>query len=868
MARWVIKDVDEEKAKAISRKYDIPLLAAEIILRRQIENLDEFLNPSEDLVGDPFLLKDMKKAVDVLIGAWKKKEKILIHGDYDVDGITGAALLYTFMKSRGWDVQVYIPDRMSDGYGISPQAVEEFASKGFTVLLTVDCGTTAYESVELAKKLGMRVVITDHHEVMEKLPPADALVNPHRPDDPYPFKELAGVGVGYKLVQALGNVFGLELDDLRDLLDLVALGTVADMVPLVGENRYYVKEGLRKIGKVRHGLRKLVEKLSLSEVRSRDISYKIAPRLNAAGRMGSAYDAFKLLVAEDEEEAEKMAEALFGHNLLRQAIENDIFKEALNMVMENELYKNPVIVVGGENWHIGVIGIVASKIANKFKKPAIVVSFSNGVGKGSARSVNGVSVMEIFQELKDLFVEFGGHSMAVGFTIEKSGFEDLKKKVASLSVERQEEVIDVDAVIDMEDVNPSLFEVIDLFEPFGLGNPPLTFLIKDMNIQKASFFDGGNSVNLTLRKKGRKITAVWMGLDPDHSLLIKQGTVKIDVIGEIEPDFFSPKLKIFDARFRSGVEEMDSLVIGRVEERIDKEELMVKRKASELLWDEFSGGVVFSDIRARNAVLRRLMAKGSVFVGCCLQIVESVYRSLLRHAEIRREKFLTIREFLERGSADSLVVLIEPQILMKLRGIGIVEDFIKEIAKIDNKFAVGTRIPKGIKSLLKDMRFKKLRAKFHKEEMRIQDMRGKNYKPAYGNFVIVADDPEQFSSLTDGQIYSHALNRFQRASMVNLIKRGSVRRFSSTPSSDGLPTFLRNGEISFLSYPTTPYELLDSIYPTLDGTSLTFILAYDIEPKEYDGEIEKTYEREINEKVASSQVREILKILQDHEVII
>lgn len=868
MARWVIKEVDEEKAKAVSKEYGIPLLAAEIILRRNVEDLDDFLHPSKSLVGDPFALKDMEKAVEFLVKAWKKKAKVLIHGDYDVDGITGASLLYTFMKSRGWNVQVYIPDRMSDGYGISAQAVKEFVRDGGKYLLTVDCGTTAHESISLAKELGMTVIVTDHHEVMGDLPPADALINPHRPDDQYPFEELAGVGVAFKLVQALGDRFGLELDDLLDYLDLVALGTVADMVLLTKENRFFVKEGLSRISGGRYGLKKLAEKLSISEVRSRDISYKIAPRLNAAGRMGSAHDAFKLIVSESEEEAEKMVETLFGHNMLRQAIENDIFKEAIDIVERENLHSDPIIMVGGENWHVGVIGIVASKIANKYGKPAIVVSFSDGIGKGSARSVNGVSIMDVFHEFEDMFVEFGGHSMAVGFTIKKEFFDKLRGEIRKVKIEKAEEKIEIDAVIDLEDVNPTLFEVIDTFEPFGLGNPPLMFLLKDLDISKASFFDGGNSVNLALRKKGRKLNAIWMGLDHDQSLMIRQGAVKIDVVGEIEPDFFSPKMKITDARFKSGVDEIDRLVSGRNEHPIDKEELISKKRASDLLWEDFYGGVIFSDIRTRNAILRKMLNGNVLFVGGCEQIVEHVFRSLLRYGEVEREKFLTVEEFMSREILPDLLVIIEPQILFAFRENSLVRDFISEVAKIEKKFAVGTKMPEGIKNLLKDMKFKKLRAKFHRIEMRLQDMRGRDYRPSHVRFAIVSESPEEFSSLVEGQVYSHLHNRFQRASMVNLIKRGSVRKFATTPSTDGLPTFLGNGEVVVASSPRTPYELLDAIYPVLDGEFLTLILAFDPKPREMKGKLEKLYEEEINAKFIQSSLKDILRSFQDHGVVI
>ncbi|MCD6450583.1 MAG: single-stranded-DNA-specific exonuclease RecJ, partial [Thermotogaceae bacterium] len=827
MAAWILKEVNHEKVLQLVREYGIPRLAAEILLRRGIEDIDSFLNPDISLLNDPFLIKDIDKAVDILISSWKKKEPILIHGDYDVDGVTGSALLYSFMNKKGWNVDVYIPDRMNDGYGVSSSTIEEYFKKGFKVLLTVDCGTTAHESVKLAKNLGMKVVITDHHKVVGELPPADAVVNPHRPDDLYPFKDLAGVGVAFKLVQALADRFGMEFEDIEDLLDLVALGTVADMVTLKDENRFLVKRGMKKIGKTRAGLKKLLEKLSIKEVRSRNISYKIAPRLNAAGRMGTAYDAFKLLISKDGKEAEEMVKVLSNHNLLRQSIETDIFKEAIKCVERSKILSDPIILVDGDNWHVGVIGIVASRIANKYKRPAMVVSFNGEIGKGSARSYNGINILNIFRKFEDLFLEFGGHSMAVGFTIEKDKFEYLKKMVKNVELTQEKEKIFIDAEIELEDINPELFEVIDLFEPFGLGNPPLMFLTRNLDVHKVSFFEGGNSAYLLLRKGKRKLGALWHGMDDDSRVILKQGVVRMDVVGEIEPDFISPKIKVVDVAFKTGIDEFDEIKEPNVMEVLDKEEVINNKRVRELLWEEYDGGAIFSNIRSRNAILRKILEfdNSAVVVGCCKQIVEHVYESLLRHIEIDRDKFLTVKEFIENEAQPGMVVLVEPQILSILRDIYEIEEFIKVIARM-RKVAIGIKMPGDVKKLLKEMRFQKLRAKFKKVDIRVQDMRDKEYMLNGKNNVVVSRRPQETAKFTNGQYYSHEINKFQRVSIVNLIKRGNIKKFSTSFNTDGLPTFADGGEVVVYDKPKTLYEIMDAIYPILNESRPNFIVNY------------------------------------------
>ncbi len=871
MARWVIEDVDPKRVSFFSRRLGIPPLAVEILLRRGFddeESMERFINPSKDLVHDPFLLKDMERAVDILIDAWKRKEKVLIHGDYDVDGTTGAALLYTFMKRRGWNVEVYIPDRMNEGYGVSPNAIRDFHSKGGDIILTVDCGITALDSIKLAKDLGLKVVLTDHHEVLETLPPADAVINPRRPDDEYPFKGLAGVGVAFKLVQALADRFGMELEDLEEYLDLVTLGTVADMVPLLDENRFYVKKGLKIIGKVRKrpGLRILLEKLMISEIRSRDISYKIAPRLNAAGRMGSAIDAFKLLVTEDEKEAESVVGTLMNHNVLRQTIEASIFNEAVKNIEKEELYRLPVIVVGGENWHLGVIGIVASRIANKYGKPTLVVSFIDGIGKGSARSVNGTNILEVFQELSEDFEEFGGHTMAVGFTISRENFERLKEDVKNLDIERAEEVIKVDAEISVRDVNPELFEVLDLLEPFGLGNPEPVFLIRDLEIIKSSFFDGGKSASLVLKGGRRTIGAVWNSLEEDDAVMIRQGAARMDVLGSVEPDFFNPKLRIRDTRFKSGIDEIDVLLSppSKRYDSKDREMEILEKRLKEILWDDPWGKAIFCDIRVRNAVIMKLIEEEAIVVSINPIISRHTKMSLTRHGDFP-DVFTSVKEYLERRPDAERIILNEVQLFHIFSDHELVRRFISEV-KGKKLFAIGTRFTPSVRSFLKSLGFKRLRrSKVRKFSLKIQDMRKEEYSPSSEkvSFILESVNVNGF----EAQVYDHSMNRFQRISITKLIKRGKVSKLIAPPNTDGLPALL-GGEVVFRASPKTPYEILDAVFPVLENSISVLTLNYGTQIPELEDPLDVEYFNRFTRRFYESGPKELIRILEDPEEII
>ena len=419
---WDTNYVPVEKAEKLACEAGISVFLAKIFLSRKMDNaetIDKFLNSTLDDLNDPFLLKDMNLAVKRIAKAIENKEKILIYGDYDVDGVTSTSVLYKFLKSQNAWVDYYIPNRFEEGYGFSQSSVEKIINMQVDLVVTVDCGTTSIEETGMLMEKGIDVVVTDHHECKEELPSVKALVNPQRPDCMYPHKNLSGVGVAFKLIKALSFEMNIQINQL-EFLDLVALGTIADVMPLTGENRILVKYGIKKINNTSNvGLKSLMKEVGIfgKKITSRDIGYIIAPRLNAAGRIGDAAMVVELLTTEDEVKANEIASKLNEHNKKRQEIETEIFEEVISKIeKESYIKKSSIMVVSGRDWHQGVIGIVASKVVEKYNKPCILITVSDGIGKGSGRSVEGINLFNALTSCKETLEKFGVHEMAVGLT--------------------------------------------------------------------------------------------------------------------------------------------------------------------------------------------------------------------------------------------------------------------------------------------------------------------------------------------------------------------------------------------------------------------------------------------------------------------
>ena len=418
--KWESFAVDENKIQEISKKYQISELLAKILLNRNIDTddkIEKFLYPKLEDLNSPYLFKDMEKAVNRIEKALSGKEKITIYGDYDVDGITSITVLKSFLDEIDANVDYYLPNRLSEGYGLNNLALDKIKENGTQLLITVDCGISAYNEVAYAKSLGMDVIVTDHHECPEILPEAIAVIDAKRNDDTYPFNSLAGVGVSFKLVQAVCEKLKLPAETYLKYLDIVCLGTVADIVPLIEENRVIVKYGLETMKKTKNvGLKALIETSGYKSIDSSAISFGLAPRMNACGRMGQAEIALKMLLTNDENEAKQIAEKLQVMNRERQEIERIIMQDAVEIIQKKHMENENVIVVGNENWHHGVIGIVASKITEAYYKPSILICFEGEDGKGSGRSIDGFDLHEALSACGEYLLKYGGHEMAIGLT--------------------------------------------------------------------------------------------------------------------------------------------------------------------------------------------------------------------------------------------------------------------------------------------------------------------------------------------------------------------------------------------------------------------------------------------------------------------
>lgn len=469
----------------------------------------EFLRTDEGLLHDPLDLKDLDVAVERLERAIREGETIAVYGDYDVDGVTSTCLLYHFFRARGAKVLYYIPRRLEEGYGLNRAGLDALKAQGAQVVVTVDCGITAVDEVEYAKTLGLEVIITDHHACKEVLPAAVAVVDPHRPDCPYPFKNLAGVGVALKLAMAMGAA-------LEDYADLAALGTVADVMPLVDENRAIVARGLELVNtRPRPGIQALLEAAGADErVTAVTLGYTLAPRLNAAGRLGVTQVSMELLLSEGLDQAAPLAQELCELNRRRQSLEGEIFELCEGRV-EAETAGDSAIILAGEGWHQGVVGIVASRLAERFQKPAFMISLQDGLGKGSCRGVGKLSLFQALQSAQDLLEGFGGHAMAAGFTVKEENIPALRARLnAWVAENRGEEVgsslhVDV-ALPDASLLTPQAVEELERLEPLGAGNPkPVFTLPRAALVSMNRVGVEGKHMRLFLRCRSQKLPGIF-----------------------------------------------------------------------------------------------------------------------------------------------------------------------------------------------------------------------------------------------------------------------------------------------------------------------------------------------------------------------
>ncbi len=548
--KWECNKIDEEKIEEFSKENNVSRLLSKVLLSRGFSNTEEvqkFLNPKLEELYDPFLINDMEIAVNRIIKACERKEKMTIYGDYDVDGITSIAVLKSFLLELGMNVEHYLPSRLEEGYGLNNEAIKKIYEQGTTLLITVDCGISAYNEVEYANELGIEVIVTDHHECPEKLPNAIAVLDPKREDSTYPFSSLAGVGVSFKLIQAISYKLNLDRKRYLKYLDIVCLGTVADIVPLVDENRIIVNYGLILMRQTRKvGLQELIIASGYNKIDSTSISFGLAPRLNACGRMGKADLALELILTTNREEAHKIALELNEINKERQEVEKKIINEAIEIIERDKLYENGIIVVSNENWHHGVIGIVASKITETYYKPSILICMENGKGKGSGRSIDGFDLHGALSKCSDLLDKFGGHEMAIGLSIDESNVDELKKRLFTISkesnIDEMQPVIRVDAEVTSDDISFDTIKELETLEPFGEGNPPPIFMYRNLKVDSVRALSNAKHLRMVLKDKNYRYDAIAFNMgDKRHSIDIGN---KVDVAHSLEINHFNGVDKI------------------------------------------------------------------------------------------------------------------------------------------------------------------------------------------------------------------------------------------------------------------------------------------------------------------------------------
>ena len=545
--KWILKSeesqAENDAISDIALSLGINPIIAKLLYNRGYKDsasAKSFLYMESEMLCDPYDMKDMDKGVARIAKAVKNREKITVYGDYDVDGVTAVCTLYLYLKSLGATVDYYIPNRTGEGYGVSIPAIDSIKNAGTSLIITVDTGITANDEVDYAASVGVDFLITDHHECRAELPNAAAVINPHRPDCPYPFKELAGVGVVFKLICAYEERYGgktrikAAMKIFSEYADLVAIGTIADVMPIKSENRIIVSYGLKMIESApRLGISALIDassskgdfqssekKKHSGKITSGYIGYTLAPRINAAGRIKTASMAVELFLEKDRQTAYRIADDLCRANKERQAEENSIIKEAYAMIKDLDIDKDPVIVLSADTWHHGVIGIVSSRITERYCRPSILVSFEGNdspehcdsdVGKGSGRSIKGMNLVDALFNCSDCLIKFGGHELAAGLSVSRGKLDEFRKRIndyakSNLAESDMVSTFETDAIIDFTDVNIALAEQLRILEPYGVGNPVPTFVINGITVAESVGISEGLLL-LTERTRSRQCTS-------------------------------------------------------------------------------------------------------------------------------------------------------------------------------------------------------------------------------------------------------------------------------------------------------------------------------------------------------------------------
>ncbi len=545
--RWKLKEAPDEKSVlALADSLNVSPVLASLLINRGVTNFyeaREFFRPTLESLHDPFLMDGMHDASQRVIQAVTNNEKICVYGDYDVDGTCSAALMYLFLKELGASVETYIPNRLSEGYGMSVQSIDYLKERGVSLIISVDCGITAVEEIDHANSVGIQTIVCDHHQSKEVLPNAYAILDPIKPGCNYPFKYLSGAGVAFKLARAVGARIGKKAMPLQ-YLDLVALAGAADIVSLTDENRIMVKEGLEIINtNPRPGIAALLKSARMEPgmLTAGQIVFTIAPRVNAVGRLGDAGRAVDLFTTNDPDEAIRLAQVLESENLERRKIDEMTFSHAMSLLEETiDLDSDLAIVLHDNNWHPGVIGIVASRMVEKFHRPTIMLTTIDGVAKGSARSIPGFNIYEALQNCDELLLQFGGHEAAAGLAVEIDKLDEFKLKFNNVlkGCMKHDDVspeIEIDSVIHLSEISPKFIRVLDQFAPFGPGNMRPVFLSEGVTVMQQPRMVGTNHMVISFRQNGndKTLDAIGFGLGQFISLIDKDKNL-LDIVYTIE----------------------------------------------------------------------------------------------------------------------------------------------------------------------------------------------------------------------------------------------------------------------------------------------------------------------------------------------
>lgn len=554
--RWVLKpNNDEDTVQALQQQLKIHLVLCRLLVQRGICTYDEaknFFRPSLEQLYDPYLMKDMDVAVERINRALAAKEKILVYGDYDVDGTTAVSLLYLFLKSLFGSVEFYIPDRYHEGYGISFKGIDYANENGFSLIIALDCGIKAHDKVDYANTLGIDFIICDHHRPSADLPAALAVLDPKRTDCDYPYKELTGCGVGFKLVQGIAQNNNIPFTELEHYLDLVAISIAADIVEIKGENRIMTFFGLKRINSnPRCGIKAIMDLAKISrDITVSDIVFLIAPRINAAGRIVSGKRAVELLIAKDDDAARFKGDEINGHNTFRKELDSNITEQALQQI-ENDLlfHTRKSTVVFSPDWHKGVIGIVASRLTDKYYRPTVVMTQTNGYVSGSARSVKDFDIYNAIEACADLLDQFGGHMYAAGLTMKSENVDAFKEKFESIVCATIEErmltkEIEIDAELDLKDITHSFYRILKQFAPFGPGNMNPVFQTKSVRDSGYSRVVGNNHLKLSLLHPGASYVYDAIGFQLGELHHVIEGRQPFDICYHIEENNFNNKTNL------------------------------------------------------------------------------------------------------------------------------------------------------------------------------------------------------------------------------------------------------------------------------------------------------------------------------------